>query len=176
MRTLGLIAATAACALTMATGAAAALVFTTLDFPGAVVTNAQSINAQGDVVGTYTDPAGVQHGFLWSGKQYRIIDVPNALATFPRGIDASGDIVGTYQRQGEPGRLYGFLLTRRGGLQADSSAHSGRRHYPRLLSRYRHDRNDARNDVPSRVLRHGHVDGDEQRHDTGRRIHGRTLH
>ena len=122
MRVIGRIAATLffACGLVATVEAAATLVFTTIDVPGAVLTNAQGVNAQGDVVGTYTDAAGQQHGFLRSGGQYRTIDFPNARLTFARGINDAGDIVGTYQRQGETGGVpnHGFLFTRRGGLLA----------------------------------------------------------
>jgi probable HAF family extracellular repeat protein len=110
--------AASVCALTA--GTHAAMVFTTLDVPGATLTNAQGINHQGDIVGTYNDAAGQQHGFLRSGGQYRTIDVPNGHAVLARGINDAGDIVGTYQRPGESGGIaaHGFLLTRRGGLLA----------------------------------------------------------
>ena len=39
--------------------------FTTIDVPGAVATAAIGINAQGDIVGEYSD-AGGTHGFLLS--------------------------------------------------------------------------------------------------------------
>jgi uncharacterized membrane protein len=39
--------------------------FTTIDFPGALVTNAFGINARGEIVGVYEDATGV-HGFLLS--------------------------------------------------------------------------------------------------------------
>ncbi|PYR81574.1 MAG: hypothetical protein DMF87_04780, partial [Acidobacteria bacterium] len=97
--------------------ASSTFVFSTIDVPGATLTNAQGINHQGDVVGTFNDAAGQQHGFLRSGAQYRLVDAPDARATFPRGLNDAGDIVGTYQRQGEAiGVLHGFVLTRRGGL------------------------------------------------------------
>jgi hypothetical protein len=57
----------ALCLVTLvATGAARArsLVFITIDFPGAISTNAQGINAQGEIVGGYTDTGGRAHGFL----------------------------------------------------------------------------------------------------------------
>jgi probable HAF family extracellular repeat protein len=159
MRALGLIATTAACALMIVTSAAAALTFTTLDVPGAVLTNAQGINAQGDVVGTYTDAAGVQHGFLWSGGQYRTIDVPNGHAVIARGINASGDIVGSYQRPGESGGLpaHGFLLTRRGGLVAVD--------YPGHL-----------NTIAVRILDDGTIVGCYHDTDTMGTMHGMMFH
>jgi ribosomal protein L34 len=38
--------------------------FTIIDYPGAVRTVTQGINARGDMVGPYTDAANKQHGFL----------------------------------------------------------------------------------------------------------------
>ena len=121
MRIIGRVAigVVCACALFAPVRAAGTLVFTTIDVPGAVLTNAQGINHQGDIVGFYTDAAG-QHGFLRSGGVYRTIDVPNGHGNLARGINNNGDIVGQYQRPGEAGGLpiHGFLLTRRGGFQA----------------------------------------------------------
>jgi len=67
------------------------LVFTPIDFPGAVMTNAQGINAQGEIVGFYTDTAGRTHGFLQSGGNFRTIDYPGAQLTLARGIGPAGD-------------------------------------------------------------------------------------
>jgi probable HAF family extracellular repeat protein len=91
-------------------------VFSSIDFPGAVLTNAQGINAGGEVVGFYTDTAGKTHGFLMSGGQYRSVDYPGAKSTQLRGIGPSGDVVGAYQRQDESGAvpIHGFLLTGHG--------------------------------------------------------------
>lgn len=115
------IAVTAAC-LTLLTlvgrGAERTLVFNAIDFPGATLTNAQGINAGGEIVGIYND-AGTPsrtHGFLLSGGQYRTIDFPGARSTTARGIGPSGDIVGSYQRTNETGGVpaHGFLLNDRG--------------------------------------------------------------
>lgn len=87
-------------------------VFTTLDYPGAVLTNAWGINPGGDIVGVYTDTAGHQHGFLLSGGQFTSIDYPGAIATEARGISPSGDIVGSYTNS--PGGLpnvHGFTTS-----------------------------------------------------------------
>ena len=105
--------------LVAAPGASAqSLAFTTIDFPGAVLTNAQGINDQGEIVGFYNDTTGRTHGFVQSGGHFRSIDYPNADATQVRGIGPAGDIVGSYQRQGESGGVpnHGFLMTRRGGF------------------------------------------------------------
>ncbi len=61
------------------------------------------INPGGDIVGTYTDTVGKQHGFLLSGGQFTSIDVPGALVgttgtlpTVARGIGPNGEIVGQF--------------------------------------------------------------------------------
>lgn len=61
------------------------------------------INPAGDVVGTYTDGVGRQHGFLLSGGRFTTIDVPGSFVGAPgnlpsvaRGIGPSGDIVGQF--------------------------------------------------------------------------------
>ncbi len=71
-------------------GAERQLVFTTLEVPGAVLTNAQGINARGDVVGFYIDTAGLNHGFLWRRGEFASIDVPGARVTAARGIGPNG--------------------------------------------------------------------------------------
>jgi len=123
-RTIGRIVATTAGILVLlqATRAAVGFVFTPLDFPGAVLTNAQGINAQGEIVGFYTDTAGRTHGFSQSGGFWRSIDFPDSAASQALGISPAGDIVGTYQRPAEAGPIagaipiHGFLMTRRGGF------------------------------------------------------------
>lgn len=114
------IATTACLAVLTAAGAGAerALVFTTIDFPGAILTNAQGINAGGEIVGSYND-AGTPsktHGFVLSGGQFQTIDFPGARATVARGIGPGGDIVGTYQNPNESGGVpsHGFLLNNHG--------------------------------------------------------------
>jgi hypothetical protein len=118
------IAACAGCLCLAATTAASAqtLILRTIDFPGAVLTNAQGINDLGEIVGFYTDRAGRTHGFVRSGELFRSIDYPRAEATQALGIGPAGDIVGTYQRPGEAGPIagavpiHGFLRTKRGGF------------------------------------------------------------
>ncbi len=66
-------------------------------------TTAFGINPAGDIVGTYTDAVGGQHGFLLSRGQFITIDVPGllvgasgSLPTAARGINPAGDIVGSF--------------------------------------------------------------------------------
>lgn len=124
MGTVGKLTAAALCLclLPAAMASAQSMVFTPIDFPGAVLTNAQGINAQGEIVGFYNDTTGRTHGFVQSGGHLRSIDYPNSVATQALGIGPTGDIVGTYQRTGEQGPIagaipiHGFLMTRRGGF------------------------------------------------------------
>ena len=66
--------------------------FTSIDFPGAVLTNAQGINPGGEIVGFYLDTAGKQHGFLLSGGNFTSIDYPGAIVTGARGINPGGTL------------------------------------------------------------------------------------
>lgn len=115
LRSITLVGVLAVVSLARVAGQAA-LVFSQIDFPGAVLTNAQGINAGGEIVGFYTDTTGATHGFVMSGGSYRTVDYPGAKSTQLRGIGPSGDVVGVYQKQNESGAvpIHGFLLTRHG--------------------------------------------------------------
>lgn len=135
-----------------------ALVFTTIDFPGSVLTNVQGVNAQGDIVGLYTDTSGRTHGFLRSGEQYRSIDFPGAESTQARGIGPAGDIVGNYLRQNESGATFshGYLMTRRGGFfTLDYAGHL--------------------NTIPQRLLPDGTILGCYHDTDTMGTMHGMSI-
>ena len=83
--------------------------------PGAVFTNAQGINAAGDVVGFYRDAAARVRGFLWSRGEVTIIEYPDAVVTQARGISPDGEIVGAYRMAGEPAVNFHGYLRRRDG-------------------------------------------------------------
>src|SRR5437016_819095 len=72
--------------------------FTQIDVPGASLTRAQGINDAGQIVGTFSNSPGVEHGFLDTGGIFTQIDVPFAgtLNTFPSGINNAGRIVGEF--------------------------------------------------------------------------------
>lgn len=75
------------------------IVFTSIDFPGAVSTVAQGINAGGEVVGWYNnaaDAASIVHGFLMNRDGFTPVDFPGAIATDARGIGPRGEIVGVF--------------------------------------------------------------------------------
>ncbi len=95
--------------LTSATGPT----FTAIDFPGGFVTLAADINKTDQVVGRYTDIAGVVHGFLLKGSTFTSITVPpGALWTRAIAINDGGDIVGDYSLTDARGDkdVHGFLL------------------------------------------------------------------
>ncbi len=86
--------------------------YTTIDEPNAKgVTYALGINAQGDVVGLFSD-GGVlgTHGFVLHQGTYTTIDAPGGGGfTAAVGINAQGVIVGRYQ-DAPGGPLHGFSL------------------------------------------------------------------
>ena len=144
--------------VTSGAGAAQTLVFSTIDFPGAVSTNAQGINAQGEIVGGYTDTAGRIHGFLRSGGHFQSIDFPNSRATTARGIGPGGDIVGTYVAQVETTNVpaHGFLLSKHGAFS--------RVDYPGHI-----------NTIPQRILPDGTILGCYHDTDTMGTMHGMSI-
>ncbi len=93
--------------------------FTTIDFPGASITQAYGINAAGDIVGTYRNaaPRDENHGFVLRAGVLTAIDYPGSdtKSTIATAIDSVGDIVGTYAlTNAPPGNGHGFLLSRSG--------------------------------------------------------------
>ena len=75
--------------------AAAQVTFTTIDVPGAVVTDVLGINNAGDMVGYYANSAsGPTHGFLFSDGSFTTLDYPGADSTRAASINDSGQIVG----------------------------------------------------------------------------------
>lgn len=73
------------------------LTFTTIDVPGAMATNINGINTQGDMVGYYYDGSGgaTGTGFLYSGGNFTFFTYPGADLTEGIGINDSGLISGT---------------------------------------------------------------------------------
>lgn len=86
--------------------------FTAIDVPGAIGTSANAINPGGQIVGDYTTPDWIVHGFLLSEGNYTLFDYPDAVETYPFGISANGWIVGFYFESS--GALHGFLVSREG--------------------------------------------------------------
>jgi len=80
--------------------------FTTIDVPGAAISEALGI-ANGRIVGDYTDASDIVHGFLLVKGVYTTIDAPGAAATVPAAINKAGTIVGIYTD--DIGNAFGFL-------------------------------------------------------------------
>lgn len=125
-----------------------AFYFSEIIVPGAILTNAQGINAGGDVVGIYRDAAGIVRGFVWRRGEVTAIDYPGAAITEARGIGPDGDIIGTYRMPGEPTvNVHGFML-RQDGTFAGLD-------YPGHTST-----------IPQRILPNGAILGCRHDHDT----------
>jgi len=67
--------------------------FTSIDFPGAVLTQPQGINPGGEIVGLYKDTAGKQHGFLLSSGQFTSIDYPGRSQRTPGELDPAAKLL-----------------------------------------------------------------------------------
>ena len=88
-------------------------VFTTLDPPGAVRTQAEFLNAHGEVVGVYRDANQTRHGFIWSKGVFTTFDVPGSaapLGTVGFGINDHGEVVGDYVDS--DGNRHGFVRSK----------------------------------------------------------------
>ena len=89
-----------------------------INFPQAVITQAYSINAGGDIVGNYslTGPNDL-HGYMLRGGTFTALDFPGAVQTSARGINTAGNIVGWYDTSaGTFPQRHGFLLSGVGGV------------------------------------------------------------
>lgn len=75
---------------------------------GSHFSEALDINERGDIVGTYLDDQGNQHGFLLSGTVLTTIDFPGGAASMALSINDSGVIVGDFTDAA--GALHGFAL------------------------------------------------------------------
>jgi probable HAF family extracellular repeat protein len=84
--------------------------YTTLDPPGAILTEAVGINNEGVITGLYIDGSGFQHGFVLHHGQYKTIDVDGPYSeTSVDWIDASGQVVGYFTDA--DGATHGFVGT-----------------------------------------------------------------
>jgi probable HAF family extracellular repeat protein len=81
--------------------------FKLLAVPGANQMTANDINDHGQVVGEFTDPHGVTHGFLCKDESFCQLDYPNAQGTSLLGINNLGQILGSFMTlTGTAGFLY----------------------------------------------------------------------
>jgi probable HAF family extracellular repeat protein len=81
--------------------------FTTLEYPGAVSTGANSINNAGTIVGVYDINLTGPHSFLYQNGVYTNIDFPGADITVAGSINNSGVVAGYYEDS--MGAIHGFL-------------------------------------------------------------------
>lgn len=95
-------------------------VLLTLDYPGAVSTDARAINASGAIVGVYINPDGTGHGFLYKAGVMQPVDLqyPGIQDTVPFGINARGDISGAWDTD-VTAVGHGFLMTAAGTVSFD---------------------------------------------------------
>src|SRR4051812_17084428 len=94
------------------------------------------INDNGQIVGQYTDAAGVTHGYILSGGRFTAINYPKAIFAAPLKINLAAQILGQYKTS--DGRMHGFLLTRSGcrrGRCWTSGPFTGREHHQWTYSR-----------------------------------------
>ena len=86
--------------------------YTTIAPPGNINGNLY-INKAGQIVGTYRDSNGVDHGFLYSHGAYTTLNYPGALDTAALSINDAGQVVGYYQYLDGNGigQLTGFLYS-----------------------------------------------------------------
>ena len=74
--------------------------YTKIHYPGSLWTNAGSINDNGVIVGSYTNPqsTGRGHGFILKNGIYKTLDNPKGVGggTYLDDINNSGAIVGDY--------------------------------------------------------------------------------
>lgn len=82
--------------------------YATINYPGSSFTFAGGANAEGNIVGIYTDASGAGHGFLFNGA-YTSFDYPGASFTEATGINPGGVIVGLYVDSA--GAVHGFIRT-----------------------------------------------------------------
>ncbi len=74
---------------------------------GTILTQADEINAHGQIVGVYIGADDVSHAFLMVGATFTSFDFPGAMQTSAYGINSAGQIVGKYSNP--DGSLHGFL-------------------------------------------------------------------
>jgi uncharacterized membrane protein len=75
--------------------------FTEIIFPGAALTQAASINNEGEIAGVYatlgSDNALIFHGFYWNEGMFSTVEYPGATGTSLNGINDSGISIGIYE-------------------------------------------------------------------------------
>lgn len=101
--------------------------FTSIQYPGAVETDARGIGPSGDIVGVYVDSDGRGHGYKWSKGQFTTVDYLGHLNTFAQRITPQGEIMGCYHDQNTTTTMFGMVTGPRGLRSATvpGSMHNG---------------------------------------------------
>jgi len=76
--------------------------FTSIDVPGAIVTQLSGINDVGHMVGNYYDGTSLR-GFVYDGTTFETIEVPGAFLTQVSKVNNLGHVVGHYVTEPSPG-------------------------------------------------------------------------
>jgi len=84
--------------------------------PGAVATQAYSVNDCGTIVGYWLDNNGVFHGFYGHPASLQSFDLPGADATLSQGINDQGRLAGHYVASGA---RHGFVTEPIPGASCD---------------------------------------------------------
>ena len=106
MKTIKTCLATASMAVA---AVAVADTYTSIDFPGAILTDVSGINASGEIVGSYNDASNVVHGFRFEHGMFVTIDYPGALSTAPVSINSRCDVAGFFLDSAN--QWHGFALS-----------------------------------------------------------------
>jgi hypothetical protein len=99
--------------------------FMTVDFPGAIRTNAWKITPQKKIVGGYTGGDGKNHIFVLTESGFAAVALPSTIGIPLEngGINPKGDIAGTYCDSAPctptSTDVHGFVLSRRGFTSVD---------------------------------------------------------
>ena len=138
--------------------------FSSIDYPGAVWTQAIGINNrcddnradetrgdenqcednhgdnnhghnnQGDIVGFYFSEDGVVHGFLFSKGDFTSIDFPGAAGTNAWGINDNREITGGYTDDGADGKTHGYVRSKEGDFSSFDPPVENRYNYGRGIN------------------------------------------
>jgi len=81
--------------------------YSTVNYPGAILTQIHGINSAGWIAGQYTDSAGNTHGFTQISGTFYSIDFPGAELTEVQSINSTRGLAGTYVDS--QGLTHGFV-------------------------------------------------------------------
>ena len=83
--------------------------FTSVNFPGAFGTNANGVNVNGEIVGSYLPTSsGPTRGFMYLNGKFTKVNIAGSTSTSVNGVNDFGDMVGTYTKSDNS--IHGFLI------------------------------------------------------------------